>query len=660
VNIPDGCFYYALPGTCFQWLEINSVGGSGNVSFFFTPNSSCSSRSCSIWVTNGNSTEVASFSVTQAGAGAMPQPSPINGQTEFCTSTQSQFSITPVASATSYMWSFTGLGVLSGTGTSISFAPPGSGTLSVAGVNSCGNSSTRTLAISFLAPPDAPSVIQNTELVCGGTQHTFSVPPVSGATSYTWSYSGTLITDTGSNTLDYSPIESGTLEVFASNTCGAGPATTAAVALNWSPDGPASIDGAIAVCTNVEVNYEVNEVLGATGYEWILPPNWTGSSESASITVVTSAAGAIQVAAFNACGTSAYITLDIVLASPTAEPGPITGPTEVCPNGTALYSVDEVLNVISYQWLTPDDWSGTSDSASIQLSSITASGIVQVLTFDGCVWSTPQSLVISTTPTLEMPSPVTGPQQPCVGGVVIYSVNEDPSVDQYEWSLPDASWSGTSDTASISLTVGSSSGLIRVRGVDQCGPGAQRTRSLTTRAIPEALPYINGETTVCVGEQTNYTTLANSAVDYFWEMTGASVPSVETGASMVTVTWVQPGEHTLTAAATNVCGSGPATQITVTVEDCTSINELLANGSLRLYPNPSDEYVALEWAEAIEIRHIEVCDASGRAVRSIQNTSGKWPANASLIIELQTVEAGLYFVRVTTNNGGYVLPLVKR
>ena len=220
VNIPDDCFYYALPTSCFQWVNINNVGGTGVVTFTVFANPTCSSRSCSISVTNGTSLGVASFSITQAGAGSMAQPGAITGPTLICEPEEVTYSIPNLSGATGYTWSYTGLGQLVGSGTSITFTPATSGTLSVVGTNSCGSSAARTLSIVIGDALAAPSTIDNTNQVCAGAPHTFSIPAVVGATNYAWSYGGEVVGSGPATTVTFAPAGDGILSVTASNGCG--------------------------------------------------------------------------------------------------------------------------------------------------------------------------------------------------------------------------------------------------------------------------------------------------------------------------------------------------------------------------------------------------------------------------------------------------------
>ncbi|MFN9938118.1 MAG: hypothetical protein ACK56I_01470, partial [bacterium] len=98
------------------------------------------------------------------------------------------YSVTAVPGASSYTWTApTNTTIVSGQGTnSISLSIGSaftSGTLSVRAVSSCGQSAARTLGLS--KNPVTPSAMSGQIAnLCGGGQYTYSVSPVSGATSY--------------------------------------------------------------------------------------------------------------------------------------------------------------------------------------------------------------------------------------------------------------------------------------------------------------------------------------------------------------------------------------------------------------------------------------------------------------------------------------------
>ncbi|NTW31022.1 MAG: hypothetical protein HGB12_00030 [Bacteroidetes bacterium] len=142
------------------------------------------------------------------------------------------FSIPAITAATSYTWSYSGSGVtISGSANPVTInfsASATSGNLTVKGTNSCGDgtiSSNYPITVNPL--PVAAATITGTNTVCQGLNNvSYSVPSITDATSYTWAYSGSGATISGSTnpvTINFSvSATSGNLTVKGTNSCGDG------------------------------------------------------------------------------------------------------------------------------------------------------------------------------------------------------------------------------------------------------------------------------------------------------------------------------------------------------------------------------------------------------------------------------------------------------
>ncbi|HPK06152.1 MAG TPA: choice-of-anchor D domain-containing protein, partial [Bacteroidales bacterium] len=137
-----------------------------------------------------------------------------------------------------------------------------------------------TLAYNYCSSaPAQPGNISGNTSVCAGSTQTYSISPVTGATSYSWtlpsgwsgSSSSTSITTTaGSN--------GGTISVIAINNCGSSSPRTLNVSVNTVPSQPGTISGNTTVCSGSGQTYSISPVTGATSYSWTLPSGWSGSS----------------------------------------------------------------------------------------------------------------------------------------------------------------------------------------------------------------------------------------------------------------------------------------------------------------------------------------------------------------------------------------------
>ncbi|HZH86774.1 MAG TPA: peptidoglycan DD-metalloendopeptidase family protein [Brumimicrobium sp.] len=141
--------------------------------------------------------------------------------------------------------------------------------------------------------------------VCKNTSQTYSVPPVSGATSYTWTLpSGWTGSSTSASINTTVGNSGGQISVKANNACGSSNLQTIQTGVNELPATPSIITGNNLLCQGAsQENYSISPVNGATSFIWTLPSGWTGSSTSTLMTATTNGTGGtITVKANNGCG----------------------------------------------------------------------------------------------------------------------------------------------------------------------------------------------------------------------------------------------------------------------------------------------------------------------------------------------------------------------
>jgi hypothetical protein len=88
------------------------------------------------------------------------------------------------------------------------------------------------------------------------------------------------------------------------------------------------------------------------------------------------------------------------------------------------------------------------------------------------------------------------------------------------------------------------------------------------------------------------------------------------------------------------------------------IDSWLAN-SVNLYPNPAKEVVNVECTmNNVEIEAIEVFDVYGKLVRTVVGANNDSPLQVR--INVSGLANGMYFVRVTTEQGAVTKTFVKK
>ncbi|MCC6599568.1 MAG: hypothetical protein IT223_02725 [Crocinitomicaceae bacterium] len=252
-------------------------------------------------------------------------PGIIIGSATSCeAATNISYSIVGVSGATSYTWYVPAGASISagqgGTSILVNFGNT-SGNIQVVANNSCGISSPSSLSVTLSGAPNTPgSITGNTTPCTGALGVPYSVTPVPGATSYSWSVpSGATITSgqgTSSIAVDFGSI-SGSVSVTAENSCGTSLSSNASVTLGTIPSIPGAISGNATPCANSSGNvYTISPVAGATFYTWTVPAGATVTSPQGNTSATVtfgSVSGLVQVTADNTCGSSNASGLSVTL-----------------------------------------------------------------------------------------------------------------------------------------------------------------------------------------------------------------------------------------------------------------------------------------------------------------------------------------------------------
>lgn len=404
--------------TSYIWTLPSGWTGSSNTNSI-TVTTTSSGGTVSVVAVNacGNST---ARTLTVTGNATPGQIGNLVGSTSVCGGTGQVYSISPVNGATSYIWSLpSGWTGTSNTNSITSVAGTTGGTVSVVASNSCGNSNPRTVNVTVSNAPAQPSTITpsgGSAKVCPGNTRTYTISPVSGATSYLWTppTGGTIVSGQGtasvSVTYNSTFTVSDTIHVSAVNGCGPGAERTRVIQRN-NPARPSVITGPSDGVCNSSVVYSVNPMNGVSFNWWFDAAGTTilsgQGTNSINVQFASNApANKVIVNASNSCGTSANRNLKITTIPAVA--GTITGTTSPCANQQGVpYSIVPVQGATSYTWTVPsgsriNDGVTTSSSATMTTtaSSVTVNfkntaGNVRVKANNNCGSSANSSLAIA-------------------------------------------------------------------------------------------------------------------------------------------------------------------------------------------------------------------------------------------------------------------------
>jgi hypothetical protein len=204
----------------------------------------CAGSNITLFITGGNLTITTAntcgsyqrmFTIRSVTA----QPGGITGQASaLCNGTNDAYSISPVAGATGYSWSVpAGSSIVTNAGTAITLKfGSTAGDVCVVANNACGASPSRCLVVTLV--PAQPTAVSGPASVCKSSVQTYSVAPVSGASTYNWSVSGgaSIAPQGTSANVNVNSALSGsaTVRVSTGNACGFSPARSLAVSVNMA------------------------------------------------------------------------------------------------------------------------------------------------------------------------------------------------------------------------------------------------------------------------------------------------------------------------------------------------------------------------------------------------------------------------------------------
>jgi len=428
----------------------------------------------------------------------------------------------------------------------------------------------------------AAGTITGTASVCkGATGVVYSVPAVSGATSYTWSYSGTgatIIGTTNSVTVNFAAnATSGNLSVAGTNpACGAGVVSpNFPVTINSLP--VPTITGSTSACNGSCKVYTTEP--GMTAYLWVVSAGGTitaGAGTNA-ITVCWNMPGTMTVSVtYTNSGGCTNTTASSVNVTVNALPIPsITGP-----NSTPVGSIGNVYTTQAgknnYQWTvssggTITTGGGPTDNT-ITVNWNTAGGQTVCVNYTepttGCSAAAPFCFIVTVGNVPTPPGPISGPASTCasIPGLV-YSISPIANATGYVWTVPSGfNIQSGSNTTSISVDAGplAVSGNVSVYGTNSYGNGAPSTLPVTVNTAPGSAVSVNGPENVCAGAiGVGYSvSIIPGATNYIWTVP-AGVSIVSGGnTNMITVNFGSGATSGgFSVVGSNPCGNGPASSI---------------------------------------------------------------------------------------------------
>ncbi len=465
-------------------------------------------------------------------SGPPSAPSTLVGPSSVCEmATGVSFSVPPVSGASYYFWDLpTEAYIAAGSGSNSVIIDFGStpGDITVHSYNECGTSASGvSSAITINNAPSMPGSITGAATVCASATEGYSISPVSGATSYSWSLpTGAFIASgygTNSITVTFAST-SGTVCVTADNACGSSDPQCMPVTVFGSLSGlmPGAITGPSSVCAGeTDVAYSISEISDATSYSWSVPSSASivsGTGTNSILVDFGTTSGNVSVSGSNLCGTSDTRTL-AVSVSPNSVGGSISGASSIC-LGSATGDMTLSGNVGTVtKWQKSRDGGGWVDISRTEITYSETPSLAGTWEYRAEVRSGACDAVFSSSHTVTV-APVTvggtvsGGSTPICEGSSTGSMSlsgHTGSVVRWQRQFDGGSWTDIAHTATTYSETPSTPGTWQYRAVVQSSPCSQEFSvpvAIVVNPTTVAGAVSGGTSPICDGEDPGVMTLS--------------------------------------------------------------------------------------------------------------------------------------------------------
>ncbi|MBK9638109.1 MAG: T9SS type A sorting domain-containing protein [Bacteroidetes bacterium] len=332
------------------------------------------------------------------------------------------------------------------------------------------------------------------------------------------------------------------------------------------------------ICENAMVIFTDQSVNLPTSWQWSFPGGIPSSSTLQNPQVQYPSAGVYNVSlvASNAAGNDTLIITNFIAVNGSpVSPTSITGSNITCVNTqNNLYSVDPVVDAISYTWIVPagaiiSSGQGTN-IISVEFSNSAISGDICVLASNSCGSSADHCLAITVFNSIPAkPLSIAGNTLPCAGGTgMVYSCPVVANATSYQWTVPSTatimSGQGT-NTISVNFLSNFTSGSIKVAAVNCVG--SSLFKSLSVRGKPSTPALISGlSEEVCAGSTNVAYSIAPvvGATSYNWTLPANTTLVSGQGTTSITLNFdalFKTGA--LKVSASNACGTSGLKSLTI-------------------------------------------------------------------------------------------------
>ena len=527
-------------------LTITATGGTGALTYSWSPGASLSATTGSVVTANPTSTQTYNVQITDAigcvatntvmvNVNALPTVS-AGASSTICAGNFATLSAS--GSADTYTWNPGNL-----VGTTQNVNPGTTTTYTVVGTNTltgCTNSATASVSVN---PVPTVNAGPSRTLTCVNTSTTLSGSTTGGVT-FSWTGPGIV---SGATTLNPTINAIGTydLSVTSAFGCFAGPSPVSVTQNTIAPIVSASTTGTLTCST---LTAALNGASGSVTYQWT-GPGFSGGTTS--LNAVANAAGLFTLTVTNPATGCTNTAVTNVTQNVTA-PNPFASSSGTITCATTTVALTALPSSgVTYLWSGP----GTIGSPTSQTTSVNAGGnytlSITSLT-NGCSSTFPLSVTQNTTP----PSPTASNTGTLTCTTLTVPLTGSPGTGvTYLWSGP-----GVSGPTTTQNTSANAPGIYTLTVVSSAnGCSANATTIVTQNVTPPAASATNSSSLTC--STTTANVFGTGGGLYNW-----SGPGIASGGATPNPVITAPGCYIVTVTAVNGC--------TATATTCVSQNTI--------------------------------------------------------------------------------------
>ncbi len=329
--------------------------------------------------------------------------------------------------------------------------------------------------------------------------------------------------------------------------------------------------------------------------------------------------------------------------------------TLVCTNNTVDFFDQSTGNPTTWQWIFEGGTPSVSSEQNPSIIYSTAGSYDVLLTVSDGTESNTLMLndYITVITLLEAPAVPTGEGTVCAAvQVSSYNTTGITGISAYNW-LIEPSDAGDVINLGLNVMVVWTNGFLgdaslKVAGENICGIGAYSDPIIITRYLPEVT--LEPFDWVCVGWPS-------------FELTGGSPEGGEYSGPGIINGWFNPasagiGIHTITYTYTDPDGCENFASETILVDPCTWINENSSNGDVMIFPNPGKGIFTLNLKSTTGNISLEIFNTHKISVYKEDNIN--FTKDLNYKIDLHNLSAGIYFLRISSDDLDYVSKIIIR